>query len=229
MFLHVLVSPQPPTEAMHLSRNLLIAASLCQFAMAAAPTPVMPGRYARLWNDSPFTTKPIIEGPIVVNPFEDYALGGVTPLEGAYLVTLFNKKKPEERVSIPGNTLGFKVVEVHPGTKGPLSTTVVISNGNKTGVVGFDEKLLVVKTPPPAKTQPGQPGQPGQPWQHGQQGGQPGQPQLNANPNGQPQIQPPVPQPQPQPQPSNNSGMSGQGGSGRSGRPRVVPVPPTTR
>ena len=222
---------------MHLSRNLLIAASLCQFAMAAAPTPPMPNRYNRLVDNSPFTTKPIVVAPPTVNPFEDYALGGVTPLEGTYLVTLFNKKKPEERVSIPGNSLGFKVVEVHPGKEGPLSTSVTISNGSRTGTVGFDEKLLVVKVAAPPKQQPGQPGQPG---------GQPGQP---GNPwhgrgdpreqNGQPQatptptIQPPVPVPVTQPQPAGASSNQTQGnGDSRGGfnrpqRPRIVPVPPT--
>ncbi len=211
--------------AMHLSRNLLIAASLCQFVMAAAPTPIMPNRYGRLWNDSPFTTKPPPPaGPITINPFEDYALGGVTPLEGTYLVTLFNKKKPEERVSIPGNTLGFKVVEVHPGKEGPLSTSVTISNGSRTGTVGFDEKLLVVKAPPVNK-QPNGPGQPGR--TAGMPPGMPGQPQQNPNPTPQPQIPVPVAQPQPAGGSSQSQGNDGRGGSNRPPRPRVVPVPPT--
>jgi hypothetical protein len=212
--------------AMHLSRNLLIALSLCQLASAAAPTPVMPNRYNRLVDNSPFTTKPPPPaGPVTINPFEDYALGGVTPLEGTYLVTLFNKKKPEERVSIPGNTLGFKVVEVHPGKEGPLSTSVTISNGSRTGTVGFDEKLLVVKAPPANKQPNGQPGQPGR------TPGMPGQPQpqpQNPNPTPQPQIPVPVPQPQPTGGSSGQSqGNDGRGGFNRPPRPRVVPVPPT--
>jgi hypothetical protein len=211
---------------MHLSRNLLIAASLCQFVMAAAPTPIMPNRYSRLVSDSPFTTKPPPPvAQIAINPFEDYALGGVTPLEGTYLVTLFNKKKPEERVSIPGNTLGFKVVEVHPGKEGPLSTSVTISNGSRTGTVGFDEKLLVVKAPPANKQGNGQPGQPGR------TPGMPGQPQpqpQNPNPTPQPQIPVPVAQPQPTGGSSGQSqGNDGRGGFNRPPRPRVVPVPPT--
>ena len=215
---------------MHLSRNLLIAASVCQFAMAAAPAPVMPNRYSRLVDNSPFTTKPIVVAPITVNPFEDYALGGVTPLEGTYLVTLFNKKKPEERVSIPGNTLGFKVVEVHPGKEGPLSTSVTISNGSRTGTVGFDEKLLVVKAPPANKQPNGQPGQPGQPGRTaGVPAVLPGQPQQqNPNPTPQPQIPVPVAQPQPAGGSSGQSqGNDGRGGFNRPPRPRVVPVPPT--
>jgi hypothetical protein len=200
---------------------LILATS---FAHAAPPNPVALGRYAGLWNNSPFTTKPIVEGPIDVNPFEDYALGGVTPVDGGdYLVTLFNKKKPEERIRIPGNTLGLKVKEVHPGTK-PLSTTVMITNGVKSGLVGFDDKLLAIKAPVAAKQQPGQPN--GQPVQPGQ-----------AN-NGQP-----VPQPQIQPPNLNNpnagarpglpvapGSTNGQNGvNTRPSRPRVVPVPPPTR
>lgn len=191
-----------------ISLVLIFATALAQAAPPSAPSP---GRYTPLWNDSPFTTKPI--GPIenVVNPFEDYALGGVTPLDGGtYLVTLLNKKKPEERVSIPGNSMGFKVLEVRQGTKGPLSTAVMISNGVKTGLVSFDEKLLIIKAPVAAKQQPGQPNP----------NGQPGMP----NPNGQPQ---PVPQPQIQPPNNpNNPNIQAPGGN-RPPRPRVVPVPPT--
>ncbi len=203
---------------------LILATSL---AHAAPPSPVSPGRYSTLWKDSPFTTKPIIEGPIDVNPFEDYALGGVTPVDGGdYLVTLFNKKKPEERIRIPGNTLGLKVKEVHPGSK-PLSTTVMITNGVKSGLVSFDDKLLAIKAPVAAKQQPGQPGQPnGQPVQPGQ---------VN---NGQP-----VPQPQIQPPNLNNpnagarpglpgapGSTNGQGGGNtRPPRPKVVAVPQPTR
>lgn len=198
---------------------LILATSL---AHAAPPSPVGPSRYAGLWNNSPFTTKPLVEGPIDVNPFEDYALGGVTPLDGGdYLVTLFNKKKPEERIRIPGNTLGLKVKEVHPGTR-PLSTTVMITNGVKSGLVSFDDKLLAIKAPVAAKQQPGQPN------------GQPQQP-VQAN-NGQP-----VPQPQIQPPNLNNPnagarsglpsapGSTNTTGGGKPPRPRVVAVPPPTR
>ena len=184
------------------SSSMILSISLAATALALPPSPVSPGRYNTLWNDSPFTTKPVIVGETIINPFEDYALGGVTPLSGgAYMVTLFNKKKPEERVPIPGNNLGFKVVQVHQGTKGPLSTTVTISNGVKTGEVSFDEKLLVVKPPVAAKPQPGQPAPNGQPV-----------------PNPNPAIVAPVPQPVPQP---------GVPGGQRPPRPRIVPVPPT--
>ena len=132
--------------AMRLSRNLLVFTALCQSALAAAPTPVVPTRYEdRLVKESPFTTKRRVVTPPPGYFFADYSLAGVTPLQGGYLVTLFNRKNPEERISIPGNSLGFSVVEVHPGNEGPLSTSVTLSNGNQTGVVGFDEKLLVVK------------------------------------------------------------------------------------
>jgi len=143
---------------MHLSRNLLIAISLCQLAAAAAPTTVKPSRYEdRLVKESPFTTKPRVVNPPPEYAFADYSLAGVTPLQGSYLVTLFNRNKPGERISIPGNSFGFSVVEVHPGNEGPLSTSVTLSNGNQTGVVGFDEKLLVVKAPVAAKPQPSDP------------------------------------------------------------------------
>ncbi len=143
--------------AMHLSRNLLITLSLCQLAAASQPKSIKPGQYDRLVKESPFTSKVRFVNPPPVDVFADYVLAGVTPLEGSYLVSLFDKKKPEERISIPGNSLGFRVVEVRPGNDGPLSTSVVIGNGTKTGVVGFDEKLLVLKSPTTSKPQASNP------------------------------------------------------------------------
>jgi hypothetical protein len=142
---------------MHLSRNLLIAASLCQLAVASLPTSIKPSQYDRLVTDSPFTTKLRAVSPPHVDVFADYVLAGVTPLDGSYLVSLFNRKKPEERISIPANALGFKLIEVRSGNDGPLSTSVVISHGNETGVVGFDEKLLVLKSSANTKPQPAHP------------------------------------------------------------------------
>lgn len=195
--------------------STVVLTLLAQVALSAPPATPSPSRYSTLSTDSPFTTKPVVVGIEAPNPLEDYALGGITPLAGGnYMVTLLYKKKPDERIYIPGNKEGFKLLEVRPGTKGPLSTTAMISNGTKTGLVSFDDKLLVIKANV-AKPQPGQPGQPGQPNPNGQ-------PMLNGQPvlNGQPQIQPPNPNAQIQ---GGNNG----GGGNRPPRPRVVPVPPT--
>jgi len=221
--------------------GLFLITALVPLACAAnVPTAPIQGRYTKLWTDSPFTTKPVTEGPTILNPFDDYALSTVAPTpDGGYYVVLLNKKKPDERVTIQPsypNAQGFKVTEVRRGRTGLLSTTVVLSDGVKSGTVGFDEKLLALKPAPTAKQgQPGQPGQPpnGQPIN-------PGQPVVATNnvPPGVPPINPnPVQIPSQPPGGGNNFGRGNGGngsstsgnpnGGGRMPRPRVVP--PATR
>lgn len=192
------------------------AVSLAIPLLAEPPSLPSLGRYNALWSDSPFTIKPIVI-ETMTDPFEDYALGGVTPLAGgAYLVTLLNKKKPEERIAIPGNTLGLKLVEVHAGTKGPLSTAVMITNGIKSGLVTFDDKLLVLKAPVVAKQQPVQ----ANPiYAGGNQANGGIQPPIQPNLNGQVPV---VPQPPTQPN-ANGQNLGGN----RPPRPRTVPIIPT--
>ncbi len=170
-------------------------------------------RYAGLWTNSPFTTKPPppSAGP-EVNPLEDYALGGVAQIPGGYRVTLFNRKNPEERIVLPDRT-DFKVLAVNYKTGSPLGTTVRLSTGGKEGTVSFDEKLLTLKTAP-ANQPPGLPGANGQPLNPQQllQQQQLQQQQL------QQQLQ--------QQQNNNNGGAAGE--VPRQPRPRVVTQPQNT-
>lgn len=170
---------------------------LASAAIAAAdlprPTPVT--RYAGLWTNSPFTTKPPPPGPATeVNPLEDYALGGISPIAGGYRITLLNRKNPEERIVIPDNK-EFKILSVQYSPN-PLETTVRLSSGTKTGSVTFDETLLTLKTPPP-----------------------PAQPQPGATPAGAPGAQPPG---VPGAAPNANGQAPANGESPRQPRPRVV-------
>jgi hypothetical protein len=138
-------------------RILLLAPALAGWAAADLPRKAPLTRYTRLWTDSPFTSKPPPPetGP-VVNPLEDYALAGVSPITGGYRVTLLNKKKPDERIIVDsGKTVeGFKILGVtrKPGT--PLETVVSMSSGSITGTVSFDKALLTLKAPPAPKAQP---------------------------------------------------------------------------
>lgn len=143
--------------------------ALAATASAIPPKPVPSTRYSRLHTDSPFTSKPPPPPPQEqVNPLEDYALGGVSPVTGGYRVTLLNRKNPEERIVIPDNP-DFKILAVQYAVGNPLGTTVRVSTGSKTGTVSFDEKLLTLKAaPPPQQPQQAQqpqmpPGVPGQP------------------------------------------------------------------
>lgn len=194
----------------------LIAAAVTQTVMADPPKKEMLSKYNALSSDSPFTRKP--DPPIdrMVNPFEDYVLSGVSPVDGGYFVILQNKKKPEERKVIrPGSQDEFRVVEVRRGTTGPLSTTVMLTDGVKSGEVKFDEKFLTLSKPAQKNPNQGQPGQPGQQHQ-----GQPNQGQPNQQPGQQPQVAPGI----------NPAANNPQGGSNnRPPRQRVIPPPAPTR
>lgn len=202
--------------------------ALTGVALAETPKKAPLSKYTRLWTDSPFTTKPVIDdNKVEVNPLEDYALVGVSPIADGFRVTLMNKKTPDERIYVEsGKTVeGFKILEVVKKAGDPLGTVVRMMSGTMTGTVAFDEKLLTLKTaaPPAAGGRPGQPGQPVQPGQPGQpvqpgqtiQPGQPGQPVPT------PQIRPrvvPPPTAGAAPTPQNSQGAQG-GRPGGGNRP----------
>lgn len=168
-------------------RIILLTLALAAWAVAELPKKAPITKYTGLWNNSPFTSKPPPPeaGPLV-NPLEDYALGGISPISSGYRVTLLNKKKPEERIIVESDVPreGFALLEVIRKPGDPLSTQVRLSSGTGasavTGTVSFDEKTLVLAAPPAAKAapklppgvsipgQPLQPAQPGQPVQPGQ-------------------------------------------------------------
>ncbi len=187
------------------SRLLLLGLALTGWALADLPKKAPIARYTGLWLNSPFTSKPPPpdSGP-VANPLEDYALAGVSPIGTGYRVTLLNKKKIEERVTVdsenPKN--GFKILEVIRKPGDPLGTIVRMSSGALTGTISFDEKLLVLVTAAKASPKP-QPG--AAPVQAGQ-APQPGQaPQRQPRPR----VVPPSGQPQPIIQPPTQPATSG--------------------
>ncbi len=174
---------------------ITLAATLC--AIADVPKKGALTKYQSLWTNSPFTSKPVIEnGPPPPNPLEDYALCGVSPVGQGYRVTLLNKKKPEDRITVDSdraNKDGFKILQVTRKSGDPLGTVVRMQSSVGEGSISFDEKLLTIAAPPVAKPQAGVP-QPGllQPQL------QPGQiPQRQPRPR---VVPPPTPQAQPQPQ-----------------------------
>jgi hypothetical protein len=178
---------------------------LAAAASAEVPQKVALVRYTQLWTESPFTRKPPPEQIVESTPLDDYALGGVSPVDGGYFVILLNRKKPDEKIIIqPGQPSEFRVMEVRAGDTGPLSTTVLVGAGGKSKLLSFDEKLLALKTAPTSK-------------QPQAAGGQP--PQQGNPPPGQPQAIAP-----PQQQAGNRPGQNGQGsGQTRPPRPRVIP------
>ena len=137
-------------------------------------------RYQSLWNESPFTTKPLPPPPdATVNPFEDMALRSIAPLSnGGYLINLVNRKNLEETTSIDTERSSeYKVVKVERNPDKRLGTVVHLTKGTVSGTVAYDEKISSApKTAkPPKANQPNHPGQPP---------GAPAGPQLpGVNPN----------------------------------------------
>jgi hypothetical protein len=194
---------------------LLVLLSSGTLALAAPPTKKQVNSYSNLWSNSPFTTKPVQEGAgPVISAFDDWALGGVSPIEGGYMVVLTHKKNVGEKLVIePRGTLKTSKDEMkwlQPGAAGTFKvervefgkddwrkdTAVYLSSGGKTGPVKFDDKKLNPVAAAPAARQPGQPQQPGQPVV------QPGQPNPQ-QPGGRPprqRVLPPQPQTQQTPQ-----------------------------
>lgn len=210
---------------MKTSAILLASLALTGLAMAETPKKAPLTKYSRLWTDSPFTTKPVIEnngpGPSIL---DDFALVGVAPISQGYRVTMMNKKSPEERIYVEsGETVeGFKIVEVVRKAGDPLGTVVRMMSGSVTGTVAFDEKLLTLKTAAPAAPAGGRPGQPGQPGQPNAIPGQPNQP-VPGQPGTVPQIRPRVVPPPtagttPAPQTPQGNTQGRPGGTGRSDR-----------
>ncbi|MGL4401516.1 MAG: hypothetical protein ACRCXD_16760 [Luteolibacter sp.] len=187
----------------HLLVSSLFFLALAGAALADLPKKAPLSRYSSLWSNSPFTSKPPpAEAGVAENPLDDYALIGVSPIGGTgYRVTLLNKKKPDERITVDSDKPskdGFKILEVVRKAGDPLGTTVRMNSGSMTGMVAFDTKLLALAAAPKAAVQPQVPGQPPIP-------GQP-QPPQPPNPNmRQPRprvVPPPAPAVPGQPQPA---------------------------
>jgi len=132
----------------------VFAASLPVAGGAGVPRKQPVGRYAALWNDSPFTVKPVEEGPKEpeAHPVDDYTLAGVAEMDGGWFVVLMNKKKRDDRVRIkPGvpNEQGFQVTNVKFGD-GYKDTQVEVMAGGRKTWVAYEDKFLVLQRPPAA-------------------------------------------------------------------------------
>lgn len=182
----------------------ILAVSLAAGTASAEPPKKPPlTTYTKLWSDSPFTTKP---PPAAMkeedSAMADWTLGGVSEVDGGYMVTLLHKKNAGESMIIrprniqkvtadaiewlkPGDPGTFKLDRVEYGKGGWKDISVHLMAGTRSGVVRFDEKNLTPKASAPAAgTRPGQPGQPGQ--------GGPGQP-VPGQPGAQPTPNQPTP------------------------------------
>lgn len=134
----------------------LILLSIGLPAFSEIPRKMPYTKYRSLWDDSPFTTKPIIESaPVEENVFEDYALAGVAPIKGGYQVTLIDRKDPGKRTYINSDDErpphGFKIESVERDNDDFKGTVVHLRSGSRRGTVSYDEKLLTLVKPPAPK------------------------------------------------------------------------------
>lgn len=135
-------------------------------AIASAPKKPPVFQYGRLWTNSPFTVKPDVQTAAVVeaNPFEDWCLGGISDINGAYLLVMLNKKKQGEKLLVePGVPSEYQVLEVRRDPIDWKKTEVVVKHGSQTGTVTYDEKVLTASrkvAPQQNQQRPPVPGQP---------------------------------------------------------------------
>jgi hypothetical protein len=150
-------------------------------ALAGAPVKKPVTGYSTLWSNSPFTSKPPPpEKGAEIPPLDDWALGGVSEIEGGYMVTIFHKKNAGENQIIrpsgtmvkvkdemkwlePGAPGSYKVDRVEYGKESWKDTVVYLSSsGGRSDKVAFDDKLIApaASAAPTQNRAPGQPGMP---------------------------------------------------------------------
>lgn len=152
-----MVCPRTPLGIMHTTHlflgSSLILLSLVGWAAADLPRKAPLTKYRTLWQDSPFTSKPVeAGGPAVANLLDDYSLAGISPIEGGYRVTVMNKKKPGERIYVysdePDAKHGFRIEAVEKNEGGPRATVVRMSAHGQRGTLAYDESLLALAAAP---------------------------------------------------------------------------------
>lgn len=140
---------------MQIPRLSILTLILAGVAAADVPRKAPLRNYSVLWTKSPFTTPPLQVGPEPLkDPFEDYALVGVSPVgPGQYRVTLINKKRPDDRIMVftDSEPSEFQIVGITRKAGDVLGTVVTMKSGNQTGTVSYDEKLLTLTAPPSPK------------------------------------------------------------------------------
>lgn len=120
-------------------------AGLMGFAVGEAPRKQEVDRYASLWNASPFTVKPSVHPAPDTNPMEDWALGGLSEVNGGYYMILLNRKSPgKAEIVTPQAESDFQVMSVRRDTNDYLKTQVQVSYQGLAAWIGYDEKLLTL-------------------------------------------------------------------------------------
>jgi hypothetical protein len=203
---------------------ILTTAASCGAVLADVPTKAPLGKYAPLWTNSPFTSRPPPPPPPEQsNPLDDYVLLGVSPIGNGYRVTLLDRNNPDTRITVEPGHKEFEILSVTRRAGDPLGTIVRVATGGVEGDVAFDDSLLTVNPPPAAPAQQPSRGDP-----RGSRGGPPavpGQPDAGAQPEARaprrrvvptaPGTAPGTPQPSSRPSTSDRGAPAATGTSSR--------------
>lgn len=113
--------------------------------------------YYHLWQQSPFTVKPVVEQTeqMIENDLDDYVLLGVEVTAHGKLVIVQNIKEQGKRTTISTwdeGTSGFEILEVRQDPNRTLATRVLLGRGQNKGWVGYDPQYLTLKAAPAPAT-----------------------------------------------------------------------------
>jgi hypothetical protein len=131
--------------------NVLIGSFLLSgWALSQLPKKAPLEKYSSLWNQSPFTAKPVpVEEISHENPLLNYFLLGISPIGSGYRVTLMEKNDSNKRLYVYSDDekAPFKIVNVYREPGNPRGTMVEMSAGGASVMMTFREEALVLMTP----------------------------------------------------------------------------------
>lgn len=131
---------------MKISFTILFTFALAGLTFAHLPRKASISSYKILWENSPFTAKPLpTPKDPAPNPLDQYALAGVTPIQSnGYRVILIDKNQLDKSITVDtgGAPSDFKILGITRKAGDPLGTTVKMSFQSKVGTVSYDRTPL---------------------------------------------------------------------------------------
>lgn len=158
----------------------------------AIPTPYPASRYEAAWAKNPFLLKTVAPAQPTASFADDWALAGMSNLQGKLRVTLQNKQTGEYKrlTGEGGESSDLKLIKAN-FSKVRSEQFAEISNGTETATIKFDDALVSRPLTVVATGKPGAPGAPGVPVRNLPGGGAAAQPGARPGvtlPGGQPQA-----------------------------------------
>jgi hypothetical protein len=176
----------------HCSLLLMVTGFSLAAQEKAVPEAYERERYAESWEYNPFKTATVEEKKVVKE--EEWALSGISQMDGKPSVIMINKRTREfRRVGPEEDDDGFRVVSVTSG-RSVADSTAVVEEGGREITISHDPNISAVVANNRPKPNQGVPNQPGVPPAPGQRGPMPGQPGGGITPPGAPVSTGPTPE-----------------------------------